>query len=277
MTPRRPKPPTQAGNRQLLEAVAVLLHKANSALFITGPGLSHDSGLSNYRGISGLRRKKPEDDKIFEAALSAEMIKRKPELTWKYLLRMEEQVKAAQPNRAHEVLVKLERQIARTTIMTINIDRLHQRAGSHNVIEMHGAMFDLLCSSCELSTHHENFDALDIPPKCKTCGTVLRPDMPLFGEALPVDPFTRLQQELDLGFDIVFAIGCPTMFPYLARPILLARAAGLPAVEIGETRSEVSDVVDFRFKATTDSVMGAIWDIYTTLGPRDLPTTTRAE
>jgi len=266
---RRTKPPSLAGNRrELLDAVGVLLTQARSALFITGPGIGHDSGLSHYRGISGLRRKKPEDGKVFEAALSIEMLRKRPDLTWKYLLRMEEQIKAAQPNRAHEVLVKLEREIKRTSIMTINVDRLHQRAGSRNVIEMHGALFDLLCSSCELSRRYETFDSLDVPPTCKTCGTVLRPDMPLFGEALPSDPFTRLQQELDEGFDIVLAIGCPTMFPYLARPVLLARAAGIPTVEIGAHSSEVSDIVDFKFKATTDSVMGAIWDVYKALGPR---------
>lgn len=269
MTARRTKPPSLAGNRrELLDAVGVLLSQARSALFITGPGVSHDSGLSHYRGISGLRRKKPEDGKVFEAALSIEMLRRKPELTWKYLLRMEEQIRTAVPNRTHEVLVKLEREIKRTSIMTINIDRLHQRAGSRNVIEMHGALFDLLCSTCEISTRHTTFDALDIPPLCKTCGHVLRPDMPLFGEALPVDPFTRLQHELDEGFDIVFAIGVPTMFPYLARPVLLARAAGIPTVEIGPQSSEISEVVDFRFKATTESVMGAVWDVYKALGPR---------
>ncbi len=269
MTPPRTKSATLPGNRrELLDAVGVLLTQARSALFITGPGVSHDSGLSHYRGIPGLRRRKPEDGKLFEAALSIEMMRKRPEMTWKYLLRMEEQIRAAVPNRAHEVLVKLEREIKRTTVMTINVDRLHQKAGSRNVIEMHGALFDLLCSSCEMSTRHDSFDALDIPPRCKTCGAQLRPDMPLFGEALPIDPFTRLQQELDEGFDIVFAIGVPTMFPYLARPVLLARAAGIPTVEICATQSEVSEIVDFRFKATTDSVMGAIWDVYKALGPR---------
>jgi NAD-dependent deacetylase len=266
---RRTKPPTSGGSRrELLDAVAVLLGKAKSALFITGPALSADSGLPNYRGFPGLKKKKPEDGRVFEAALSKQMLEKKPEMTWKYLLRMEQTVRAAEPNRAHEVLVKLEREIKRTAIMTINTDRLHKRAGSRNVIEMHGAMFDLLCSKCELSRGYEKFDSLDIPPKCKACGTVLRPDMPLFGEALPIDPFTRLQEELDLGFDIVFAIGCPTMFPYLARPILLGRAANVPTVEVGDHRSEVSDVVDFRFKAAPEAVMGALWDRYKALGPR---------
>jgi NAD-dependent deacetylase len=275
-TPRRTKPPSIAGSHELLDAVAALLTKATSALFITGPGVSADSGLSSYRGIPGLRQKTPEDGQVFEAALSKQMLETKPELTWKYLLRMEQQIKAAQPNRTHEVLVKLERQLKRTAIMTINVDRLHQRAGSHNVIEMHGAMFDLLCARCELSRRYENYDSFDIPPRCGSCGGVLKPDMPLFGEALPVDPFTRLQQELDEGFDIVFALGCPTMFPYLARPILLARAAGQPTIEICETKSEVSEIVDFRFKAKVESVMGAVWDLYESK-TRKTPTSNQAE
>ncbi len=270
MTPksRSGRSTLQGGRRELLDAVGLLLIQAGSALFITGPGVSQESGLSHYRGIAGLRHKKPEDGRVFEAALSIEMLQRKPEMTWKYLLRMEEQIRAAAPNRTHEVLVKLEREIPRTTIMTTNVDRLHQRAGSRNVIELHGAIFDLMCSACELSTRHETFDALDIPPTCKACGAQLRPDMPLFGEALPTDPFTRLELELEQGFDIVFAIGTPTMFPYLARPILLARAAGIPTVEVGSQQSEISELVDFRFKASAESVMGAIWDVYSALGLR---------
>jgi NAD-dependent deacetylase len=258
--------------RELVDAVGVLLSKARSALFITGPGVSMDSGLAMYRGIPGLARSKPEDSKLFETALSIETLRRKPEMTWKYLLRMEAAIRAVEPNRAHAVLLDIAKTLERATIMTVNVDRLHQRAGSRDVIEMHGALFDLLCSRCELSTHHESFDALDIPPKCATCGDTLRPDMPLFGEPLPSDPFTRLQAELDVGFDMVFSIGVGTMFPYLARPLLLARSEGIPTIEIGAATTELSDVVDFRFQDTPSKVLGAIWDVTT----RNLPRPHRA-
>lgn len=253
--------------RELVDAVGVLLSQARSALFITGPGVSIDSGLAMYRGIPGLVRNKPDDGRLFETALSVETLRRKPEMTWKYLLRMEEGIRAVKPNRAHVVLFEIANKLERTTIMTVNVDRLHQRAGSKDVIEMHGALFDLLCSRCELSTRHDSFDALDIPPKCPTCGETLRPDMPLFGEILPSDPFTRLQAELDVGFDMVFSIGIGTMFPYLARPLLVARSEGIPTIEIGAARTEVSDVVDFRFKDTPSKVLGAIWDVTTRVSP----------
>lgn len=245
--------------RELVDAVGVFLAQARSALFITGPAVSVDSGLAMYRGIPGLAREKPEDGKLFETALSVETLRRKPEMTWKYLLRMEASIRQVLPNRAHAVLVEIANKLERATIMTVNVDRLHQRAGSKDVIEMHGALFDLLCSHCQLSTRHETFDALDIPPKCPTCGDTLRPDMPLFGEPLPFDPFTRLEAELEVGFDMVFAIGLGTMFPYLARPLLLARTAGIPTIEIGAATTELSEVVDSRFKDTPSKVLDTIW------------------
>src|SRR5262245_55464841 len=229
----RVRTPSHAGVRhELLDAVAVLLTQARSALFVTGPGLSAGSGLPHYRGLPGLRRVVKEDGRLFEAALSIDTLQRRPKTTWKLLLDMDREVRAVEPNHGHRVLVALERELTRATVMTVNVDRLHQRAGSRSVIEMHGALHDLLCSRCEISTRHEGFDQLDIPPACATCGGVLRPDMPLFGEPLPADPFTRLQAELDDGFDIVLAVGVSSMFPYLARPLLVAKSEGIPTVEI---------------------------------------------
>jgi NAD-dependent deacetylase len=160
--------------------------------------------------------------------------------------------------------------VPRTTIMTINVDRLHQRAGSRNVIEMHGALHDLRCPRCEISTRHESYAGLEIPPLCPVCGTACRPDMPLFGEALPADPFTRLQAELDLGFDLVIAIGLSSLFPYLARPLLLAKQDGIPTVEIAAGASELADVVDFAFKGSPMEILTLIWEVFAQLPARRL-------
>ncbi len=253
-------------SREMVDAVGVLLTQARSALFVTGPGLSGDAGIPSYRGVPGLLRKKPEDGKVFEAALSIDMLNTKPEYTWKYLLDIDTVVRNAKPARGHEVLAKLERSLARMSVMTINVDRLHQRAGSRNVIEMHGALRDLLCTRCELSSRHESFEKLPMPPRCASCKTVLRPDMPLFGEPLPIDPFTRLQAELDQGFDMIFAVGIPTMYSYLARPLLLAKSDGIPTVEIGPYTTELSEVVDFRFRGTSSRVLELIFEVYQRLG-----------
>jgi NAD-dependent deacetylase len=262
----RPKSITRAGlRRELLDAVGTLLTQARSALFITGPALSAESGLTHYRGLPGLQRKAAGDGKLIEAALSIETLSRKPKLTWRTLLEMDHQVAAARPNRGHEVLVELERALDRSTIMTINVDRLHQRAGSRNVIEMHGALHDLLCSRCEMSTRHDGYAQLPMPPLCAMCGQILRPDMPLFGESLPADPFTRLQAELDVGFDMVFMIGVHAMFPYLARPLLVAKQEGIPTVEIGQAETDVTDVVDFAFRGSPTKILDLTWDVFARL------------
>jgi NAD-dependent deacetylase len=255
----------------MLDAVANLLTQARSALFITGSGLSADSDLPHYRGIPGLLRKTKEDGKLFEASLAIETLQHKPMTTWKLLLDMDARVRAAKPNAGHTALVSFERSLERCTIMTSNVDRLHQRAGSKNVIEMHGALHDLLCARCEISTRHERFDRMDVPPLCAACGTVLRPDMPLFGEQLPADPFTRLQVELDAGFDLVCTVGVTTMFPYLARPLLVAKSEGVPTVEIGPQTTDVSDVVDFRFKGSPMRVLDLIQDAYQVIGRSSSP------
>lgn len=255
----RARSSTRAGlRRELVDAVGTLLAQARGALFITGPGLNIESGLPSYRGIPGLVRKTAHDARLIETALSLEALQRKPKLTWRYLLEIDRQVCAARPNRGHDALVALERRLPRVAILTVNVDRLHQRAGSRNVIEMHGALHDLLCPRCEISSRHDGYAALPVPPLCADCGTVLRPDMPLFGEPLPADPFTRLQAELDTGFDIVFAIGVVTMFPYLARPILLAKQDGIPTVEIGQTATDVSELVDFGFSGSPGRILDQI-------------------
>jgi NAD-dependent deacetylase len=233
----RGKPTTQAGaRREQIDAVGALLTQASSALFITGPSLSAESGLANYRGFPGLVRKDPKDPdegKRIEAVLSIDTLQRKPNLTWRTLLEMD-----------------------------------HQRAGSRNVIEMHGALHDLLCTRCELSTRHDSYAQLPMPPLCATCGSVLRPDMPLFGESLPADPFTRLQAELDTGFDIVVAIGVATMLPYLARPVLLAKQEGVPTVEIGPAQTDVSDIVDFALRGSPAKILDLLWEVFAQLASR---------
>jgi NAD-dependent deacetylase len=255
----------------MLDAVASLLQQAKSALFITGSGLSADSDLPHYRGIPGLVRKNREDGKLFEAALSIDTLARKPMTTWKLLLDMDARVRAAKPNLGHTALVQFEQAIERCTIMTVNVDRLHQRAGSKSVIEMHGALHDLLCTRCEISTRHDRFDRMEIPPLCPTCDSVLRPDMPLFGEQLPADPFTRLQAELDEGFDLVFCVGVTTMFPYVARPILVAKSEGIPTVEIGTQNTDLSETVDFRFKGSPMRVLDLIADAHQILSRTSQP------
>ena len=243
-------------------AIARLLAAAKRPLVITGSALSADSGLVHHRGFPGIQRKPGDDGKRYDALLNAETVQQRPQATWKLLVAMDAAIRAARPNRGHEVLAALENKLDHFTIVTTNVDRMHQRAGSRNVIEMHGAMYDLSCTRCELVRRHTTFEMLSIPPACTTCGGVLRPNMALFGDSLRDEPFAQLQAELDRGVDLVLAVGLVTVYPYSARPVLLAKQDGIRTVEIGERQTDVSDVVDVRLRASPARALDMIYESF---------------
>jgi NAD-dependent deacetylase len=112
-----------------------------------------------------------------------------------------------------------------------------------------------------------DFSHLTLPPRCPQCRAIVRPDVVLFGEALPPEPFTRLENELAQGFDVAFVIGTSALFPYIARPILLTKSEGKPTIEINPGKTDLSEVVDFRIKATARTALRALWLAYKGLAP----------
>jgi len=155
-----------------IERAGTLLLKAKSVLFITGAGISADSGLPTYRGIGGLYNDSDTQDGVpIEAALAGETLKANPALTWKYLSQIEERCRNARYNRAHEVIAKIEKRFPRVWVLTQNIDGFHTDAGSKNVIEIHGNLHRLFCEACGWKTEVKNYGEINIPPKCPDCGT----------------------------------------------------------------------------------------------------------
>jgi len=230
---------------QLIRAAACLVRDAQSILAITGAGISADSGLPTYRGVSGLYDGKLTDDGItIEEALSAEMFRNRPEITWKYMRQIEAGARGKHFNRGHEVLARLEQVKPRFWILTQNIDGFHHAAGSHNVIEIHGTMRRIRCVICQSVETIADYSNLELPPRCRECGGLQRPDVVLFDEFLPRAALATLERELQQGFELVLSIGTSSTFPYILQPILQARAAGLPTIEINPaTETGISRLV----------------------------------
>ncbi len=245
---------------QAIQHVAELLGASRSVLFITGAGVSADSGLPTYRGIGGLYNAEATDEGLpIEVALSGDVMHQRPDITWKYLAQIGRAAQGKRYNRAHEVIALLERRFDRVCTLTQNIDRYHRQAGSRNVIEIHGDLFDLRCTACAFRQEVQDFDLLPIPPRCPECRAVLRPDVVLFGETLPEHKLEKLYQELDTGFDMVFSVGTTSVFPYIMQPVLLARQLGWPTVEINPGESRVSNLVDIRIAAGAAAALDAVW------------------
>lgn len=245
-----------------IQTVADLLTRAESVLFITGAGLSADSGLPTYRGIGGLYNHKTTDHGVpIETALSGQMMADHPEITWQYLAQIEHACRTAKHNRGHEVIAEIEAHptFNRVWTLTQNIDGFHHAAGSQNVIDIHGDAHDLACTQCPYRTTVRDYSQLDIPPACPKCHAVVRPQVVLFGEMLAPEKCQTLAEQLQQGFGIVFSIGTTSVFPYIAQPVLDAKRRGKTAIEINPAQTHVSDLVDIKLPTPAAETLHAIW------------------
>lgn len=253
---------SDAHYRSTLRAAASELCRARRVLVITGAGLSADSGLPTYRGVGGLYDDVATEDGVsIEQALSGAMLRRRPELTWKYLLQIAQACAGREPNQGHRALVEMADRFERFTVLTQNVDGLHARAGSRDLIEIHGNLRRLWCQTCGYEERDPAVPELAGPPGCPCCGSTLRPDVVLFGESLPPAAIERLEQVLDEGVDFVMSIGTSSGFPYIAGPVAMAARAGLPTLEINPSRTEVSYLVRHRLQARAADALPALWEL----------------
>ena len=229
-------------------------------LFLTGAGISADSGLPTYRGVGGLYNSgMTEEGYPIEQCLSASMFRVRPDITWKYMFQIGEAVMKCQPNPAHRIIAQWEKEFAqrggKVVVFTQNIDGYHRLAGSSNVLEIHGSLKELFCIKCSWKTSLDlqNPSALeqlqefvrDAVPTCPKCGAVIRPRIVMFEEMLPRQVLRQFEEEFDSGngFDLFFSIGTSAMFPYITGPVQMAIYRGKTTVEINPAVGELSHQV----------------------------------
>lgn len=247
-----------------IDRVVDALFDCRSLLFITGAGISADSGLPTYRGIGGLYNMELTEEGLpIEEVLSGTMLRRRPELTWKYLAQIAQAALGATCNRAHEVIAEIDAHFPRVWTLTQNVDGFHRQAGSHNVIEIHGNLHHLRCTACDhRRTVGEISEVEQLPPRCPQCRAVMRPEVVLFGEMLPMDAQQTLLEQLQMGFDATFSVGTTSVFPYIAEPVQRARMSGRLSVEINPAETVVSDLVDVRLPLRAAAALDCIWQRY---------------
>jgi NAD-dependent deacetylase len=176
-------------------AQAIRSARPRRVVVLTGAGVSADSGIPTFRGPGGLWRNfRPED------LATPEAFRRDPALVWEWYEWRRKLVREAKPNAAHEALAR----IADAVIVTQNVDGLHARAGSRDVVELHGSILRVRCvREGKRRMHEDSFDAA--PPLCE-CGALLRPDVVWFGEMLPEEALARAAAAVH-GADLMLVIG----------------------------------------------------------------------
>jgi NAD-dependent deacetylase len=169
--------------QQELERAAEIFSRSKLAIALTGAGISVPSGIPDFRSPGGLwSRFDP-----WEVA-SAEALRRNPEGVWRFLLDAARLMASAEPNPAHAALAELENAGLLHAVITQNIDGLHQRGGSREVIEFHGSMDRYFCHGCGREADGSRVESLgegDIPWRCDSCEGLIRPDVVFFGESIP--------------------------------------------------------------------------------------------
>ena len=210
------------------------LRQARRVAVLTGAGISAESGVPTFRQAqTGLwARYDPQQ------LATPQAFRRQPQLVWDWYAWRRELVAGVAPNPGHHALASMERQAPRFTLITQNVDSLHQRAGSRAIIELHGNLSRTKCSREEriVETWPES-DAR--PPRCPACSAFLRPDVVWFGEALPA-------AALDAAFDaartadVFLTIGTSGIVQPAASLPLLAASSGATAVEINPEDTPLS-------------------------------------
>ena len=208
-----------------IEAAARALARAHNVVVFTGAGVSRESGIATFRDPEeGLWTKY---DPMEMATLEGYV--RDPAYVWAWYEHRFGTVDAAEPNPGHRAIAELEQLAPSVVVVTQNIDGLHQRAGSSDVIELHGTMHRFAC----LHRTHGGYTLDDLagqderPPRCPECGDLIRPDVVWFGEALPEDELRRAQL-LAGSCDAMLVVGTSAVvFPAAALPLQALEAAAV--------------------------------------------------
>jgi NAD-dependent deacetylase len=235
-----------------LARVAARLRSARAVTVMTGAGVSAASGIPTFRGADGLWSSFRVED-----LATPEAFARDPDLVWKWYAWRRELIAAARPNRAHEVIAAWSRRYPTFTLVTQNVDGLHERAGTQNVVRFHGSLWELACwERCAKSPARWRDDAVpfsEMPPRCPHCGGLARPGVVWFGE--PIDPDVLASSLGALDCDVCVVAGTSAVVYPAAGLADEARRRGAFTVEINPEPTEATDRFDVAIQGRAEDVL----------------------
>lgn len=226
-----------------MESLSTVVKNSKKIVFVTGAGISQESGIPTFRGKDGYwKNYDPMKLATIEAFYSD------PKLVWEWYNDRRKNILNAVPNAGHKAIAEIER-YRDVSVLTQNIDGLHQRAGSTKVFELHGSIIRIKCTDCSFSENIvTNFN--ELPPCCKQCGSILRPDVVWFGEPLPNDVWKGAINEAKTCDLMIIAGTSLVVSPANTLPVY-AKQNGAYLIEINPEETFMSSQMDFSFRSTS--------------------------
>jgi NAD-dependent deacetylase len=221
-----------------IKRAAELIENSSYTTVLTGAGISAESGIPTFRGKDGLWNKyRPEE------LATPHAFRKNPSLVWEWYAWRMKLVFSREPNTAHFALAEMEKLGIVKKIITQNVDDLHERAGSKNVLHLHGKLRDIICSSSLCSYSTQNIDFIDsIPeklPECPECGSLLRPGVVWFGESLNPEVLTSAFGEAEKS-DLILVVGTSAVVQPAASIPLITKRRGGKIIEINPNETPLS-------------------------------------
>lgn len=224
------------------EKLSEIFQKAKKVCVLTGAGISAESGVPTFRGggeTSAVWKGMP-----FDRISSARMVRENPAEVWEWFDYRRRRLQKCQPNAAHLALARWQDEFEDFTLVTQNVDGLHARAGSPDVLELHGNINRSYCISCEKRFQMKPEDVPHRPEICDECGANVRPDVVLFGEMLPFQVFQKAEQKAR-ECDLFFVVGTSALVYPAVGLAEIAKFSGAVLVEVNPEETPMTRFCDF--------------------------------
>ncbi|HTX87548.1 MAG TPA: NAD-dependent deacylase [Bacteroidales bacterium] len=237
----------------LLTRAAEILRESDYTTAFTGAGISVESGIPPFRGEGGLWEKY--DPHTLEIGYFMEH----PVEAWKIIREIfYDFFGKAKPNTAHRVLAEMEKKGMLSRVITQNIDNLHREAGSRQVFEFHGNSQQLVCLGCHATYSAGEVSMDTLPPTCRQCGGLLKPDFVFFGEAIPPLPLTAAYEAAEIS-EVFLIIGTTGEVMPANQIPFLAKRNGARIIEVNPQESHYTNTItDVFLKGRAGEVMGKL-------------------
>lgn len=235
----------------MISTAAQWIRDSASITIMTGAGVSAESGIPTFRGAGGLWRNFRAEELATPQAFA-----RDPKLVWEWYDWRRQIAAKAEPNPAHHAIARIQKARQDCTLITQNVDGLHDRAGSVGILKLHGDIWRFRCIQCAAEWPDRRVPLPALPPKCQ-CGGMARPAIVWFGEALPPGVWSSAESAAETC-DVLLVVGTSAVVYPAASLIPIARAARAKVIEVNPEATPASGSVDCSLRGNAGAILPAL-------------------